>query len=496
MMIASYTDDDTICAISTPAGMGGIAVIRISGKDAMPIVARCWKGAAIEQMKSHTAHLGRIIDPADGSVLDEVVLTIFRTPHSFTGEDVIEISCHGSPWIQQEMVNLLIRCGCRAATGGEFTRRAFTNGRLDLSQAEAVADVIASSSRASHRIAMSQMRGDFSRQLSMLRERLLHFVSLMELELDFSEEEVEFADRRHLVELAEEIRGVIARLTHSFAVGNAIKNGLPVAIVGETNAGKSTLLNYLLHDDRALVSDIHGTTRDVIEDTITLGGTLFRFIDTAGIRETTDRIEEMGIERTFRKMSEAQIVLWVIDGTTPIDEIAPLAARILPTIFVEKDSGAAIDGISTECEGCEADVASDGRRLIAVVNKGDLLSRGQEAALRDALAGMLPAGTPTIIISAREHTNLDALQHALLDAAALPDNDANEVIVTNARHYAALAKAGEAIARAIDGLQAGISGDFVSQDIRECMHYLGEITGEITPTDVLSTIFRHFCIGK
>ena len=277
MMIASYTDDDTICAISTPAGMGGIAVIRISGRDAMPIVARCWKGAAIEQMKSHTAHLGRIIDPADGSVLDEVVLTVFRAPHSFTGEDVIEISCHGSRWIQQEMVNLLIRCGCRAATGGEFTRRAFTNGRLDLSQAEAVADVIASSSRASHRIAMSQMRGDFSRELSMLRERLLHFVSLMELELDFSEEEVEFADRRHLVELAEEIRGVIARLTHSFAVGNAIKNGLPVAIVGETNAGKSTLLNYLLHDDRALVSDIHGTTRDVIEDTITLGGTLFRF---------------------------------------------------------------------------------------------------------------------------------------------------------------------------------------------------------------------------
>lgn len=496
MMIASYTNDDTICAISTPAGMGGIAVIRVSGGDAVAIVARCWQGAAIGQMKSHTAHLGRIIDPADGSVLDEVVLTIFRTPHSFTGEDVIEISCHGSPWIQQEMVNLLIRCGCRAATGGEFTRRAFTNGRLDLSQAEAVADVIASSSRASHRIAMSQMRGDFSRQLSMLRERLLHFVSLMELELDFSEEEVEFADRGHLVALAEEIRGVIARLTHSFAVGNAIKNGLPVAIVGETNAGKSTLLNYLLHDDRALVSDIHGTTRDVIEDTITLGGTLFRFIDTAGIRETTDRIEEMGIERTFRKMSEAQIVLWVIDGTTPASEIAPLAARILPTIFVEKDSGAAIDGISTECEGCAADVASAGRRLIAVVNKGDLLGNEQEAALRDALAGMLPTGTPTIVISAREHTNLDALQHALLDAAALPDNDANEVIVTNARHYAALAKAGEAIARAIDGLQAGISGDFVSQDIRECMHYLGEITGEITPTDVLTSIFQHFCIGK
>lgn len=472
MMIDTLSNEDTICAISTPAGMGGIAVIRVSGADAVTTVSRCWHGAALSDMKSHTAHLGQIIDPAaDGSLLDEVVLTLFRAPHSFTGEDVIEISCHGSRWIQQELVNLLIRCGCRAATGGEFTRRAFSNGRLDLSQAEAVADVIASSSRASHRIAMSQMRGDFSRELSGLREQLLHFVSLMELELDFSEEEVEFADRSHLITLAEQIQGVVTRLTESFAVGNAIKNGLPVAIVGETNAGKSTLLNYLLHDDRALVSDIHGTTRDVIEDTITLGGTLFRFIDTAGIRDTTDRIEAMGIERTFSKMSEAQIVLWVIDGTTPVAAIEPLAARILPTV-------------------------APGSHLIAVINKADLITDTQHATLRQALTALLPDGTPTVSISAREHTNLNALQAELIHAAAIPEADANQVIVTNARHYQSLTHAGEAIARAIHGLRQGISGDFVSQDIRECMHYLGEITGEITPTHILTTIFQHFCIGK
>ena len=289
-MTGNVTFDDTICAISTPAGTGGIAVVRVSGADALTIVSKCWKGIDLSTAKRHTAHLGRIIDTTDGSTLDEVVLTLFRTPHSFTGDDVVEISCHGSQWIQRELVNTLIRCGCRAATGGEFTRRAFSNGRIDLSQAEAIADVIASSSRASHRIAISQMRGDFSRELNSLREQLLKFASLMELELDFSEEEVEFADRKALVTLAKSIKNVVDSLADSFSVGNAIKNGLPVAIVGETNAGKSTLLNYLLHDDRALVSDIHGTTRDVIEDTITLGGVLFRFIDTAGIRETSDTI--------------------------------------------------------------------------------------------------------------------------------------------------------------------------------------------------------------
>ena len=465
-------NEDTICAISTPSGVGGIAVIRISGKDAIKIVSRCWKGMPIEEMKSHTAHFGRIIDTTDNSLLDEVVLTLFRAPHSFTGEDVIEISCHGSLWIQQQMINELIRCGCRAATGGEYTRRAFTNGKMDLSQAEAVADVIASSSRASHRIAMSQMRGAFSQELNALRDKLLEFVSLMELELDFSEEEVEFADRKRLIDLAEKIKQVIDALAGSFAMGNVIKNGLPVAIVGETNAGKSTLLNYLLHDERALVSDIHGTTRDVIEDTITIGGTLFRFIDTAGIRETTDTIENMGIQRTFKKLHEAQLVLWIIDGTTSADDVRALSHKILET------------------------ATATGKSLIVLVNKCDIITAEQTEALKSVLADILPDAAKVMFISARERLNLDELQQALISAAAIPENGGNEVIVTNARHYEALVKAAEAISRSIDGLRGGISGDFVSQDIRECMYYLGEITGEITPTDILSSIFSRFCIGK
>ena len=480
-MTGNVTFDDTICAISTPAGTGGIAVVRVSGADALTIVSKCWKGIDLSTAKSHTAHLGRIIDTTDGSTLDEVVLTLFRTPHSFTGEDVVEISCHGSQWIQRELVNTLIRCGCRAATGGEFTRRAFSNGRIDLSQAEAIADVIASSSRASHRIAISQMRGDFSRELNSLREQLLKFASLMELELDFSEEEVEFADRKALVTLAKSIKNVVDSLADSFSVGNAIKNGLPVAIVGETNAGKSTLLNYLLHDDRALVSDIHGTTRDVIEDTITLGGVLFRFIDTAGIRETSDTIENMGIERTFRKIDEAQLVLWIIDGTTHPDTLKTVAGRILPGVVQSTRSASA---------------ATPAKQLIAVVNKSDLMTEEGKAEMDRELDNLLPVNAEKIFISARQRTNLDRLEKSLIDAASLPDNDANEVIVTNARHFEALIKAGEALSRSIQGLETGISGDFVSQDIRECMHYLGEITGEITPTDILTSIFSHFCIGK
>lgn len=455
--------------------------MRVSGADALTIVSKCWKGIDLSTAKSHTAHLGRIIDTTDGSTLDEVVLTLFRTPHSFTGEDVVEISCHGSQWIQRELVNTLIRCGCRAATGGEFTRRAFSNGRIDLSQAEAIADVIASSSRASHRIAISQMRGDFSRELNSLREQLLKFASLMELELDFSEEEVEFADRKALVTLAKSIKNVVDSLADSFSVGNAIKNGLPVAIVGETNAGKSTLLNYLLHDDRALVSDIHGTTRDVIEDTITLGGVLFRFIDTAGIRETSDTIENMGIERTFRKIDEAQLVLWIIDGTTHPDTLKTVAGRILPGVVQSTRSASA---------------ATPAKQLIAVVNKSDLMTEEGKAEMDRELDNLLPVNAEKIFISARQRTNLDRLEKSLIDAASLPDNDANEVIVTNARHFEALIKAGEALSRSIQGLETGISGDFVSQDIRECMHYLGEITGEITPTDILTSIFSHFCIGK
>lgn len=462
--------EDTICAISTAPGVGGIAVIRISGKQAIECVTKCWRGADISAMKSHTAHFGRIID-INSSILDEVVLTLFRNPHSFTGEDVIEIACHGSTWIQQQIVNSLIACGCRPATGGEFTRRAYTNGRMDLSQAEAVADLIASSSRASHRIALNQMRGAFSRELSTLREKLLEFVSLIELELDFTEEDVEFADRTRLLELATHIKDKVDSLAGSFAMGNAIKNGIPCAIVGETNAGKSTLLNLLLRDDRALVSDIHGTTRDVIEDTITIGGTLFRFIDTAGIRETDDTIESMGIERTFKKLNEAQIVLWVIDAGTPFEKITELSQRILSD--------------------------SEGKTLITIVNKIDTLDDTRKHEITEFMQSLVNKRSTIAYISAKNALGIDDLENTLVKCAALPDTDnANEVIVTNARHYEALIRASEAITRAIDGLQMGISGDFVSQDIRECMHYLGEITGEISTNEILGSIFTRFCIGK
>ena len=461
--------DSTICAISTAAGTGGIAVIRVSGKDAIDNTSKVWQGKPIGQMPSHTAHLGRIVGP-DGYVVDEVVLTLFRSPRSFTGDDTIEISCHGSVWIQQQIINLLISAGCRMATGGEFTQRAFLNGRLDLSQAEAIADLIASSSQAAHRIAFSQMRGQFSHRLAQLREQLLEFVSLMELELDFSEEEVEFADRSRLLALATDIHTEISRLEQSFAVGNAIKNGIPVAIVGETNVGKSTLLNTLLHDDRALVSDIHGTTRDVIEDTIVIAGTLFRLIDTAGIRTTSDVVESMGIERTFRKLDQASIVLWLIDATAPTTDIHTTFTRI-------------------------ANATADTTRIVPIINKADLATANQLTAAADAIASHLPQAQ-SLQISAKSAIGIDTLQQRICALAALPQNDANEVIVTNARHYAALRSARQAIERAIDGLRNGLSGDFVSQDIRETMHYLGEITGEITPNDILGTIFSHFCIGK
>ena len=464
-----YSNESTICAISTPHGTGGIAVIRISGPQAINIVSQCWKGAPIAHMASHTAHLGNILF-ADGQMLDQVVLTLFRAPNTFTGEDVIEISCHGSVWIQQQIVNRLIEGGCQAASAGEFTRRACANHRIDLSQAEAIADVIAASSRAAHRIAINQMRGAFSNQLADLRTQLLDFVSLIELELDFSEEEVEFANRTQLLTLANHILDIITRLANSFATGNVIKNGLPVAIAGETNAGKSTLLNYLLHDDRALVSNIHGTTRDVIEDTITLGGTLFRFIDTAGIRHTHDTIEAMGIERTFKKINEAQLVLWLIDGTNPPQHLAQLSTEILPH--------------------------TAGKQLIAVVNKDDCLNDEQRQAITDALTQLLPPDAQHIFISAKQQTALTQLQNMLIEAAALPEADESQVIVTNARHYQALTRAQQALQRAIQGLTDGLSGDFVSQDIREAMHYLGEITGEITTHDILGNIFSRFCIGK
>ena len=454
---------DTICAVSTPQGRGGIAVIRVSGPQALDIVQRCWQGKPLADMATHTVHLGNVVDHA-GELLDQVVLTIFRAPNSFTGEDVVELTCHGSTWIQQQVIHALIDAGCRHAMAGEFTRRAFANGRMDLSQAEAVADVIEAQSRVAHHVAMNQMRGRYSDELHGLRDKLLRFVSLIELELDFSEEDVTFADRGEVTALARDIHALISRLADSYRDGNAIRNGMPVAIVGQTNAGKSTLLNALLRDDRALVSDIHGTTRDTIEDTIVIGGTLFRFIDTAGIRQSSDTVERMGIERSWQAIDKANVVLWVVDVTSA-------------------DTSMARD-ILARCKG---------KALIAVLNKTDL---DDDIATRSELNDILPEGTQVVAMSAKNVDDVEALRALIVEAATQPEVDADAVIVTNARHYEALIRAREALTRAIDGLDNGLSGDLLGQDIRECLHWLGSITGEVTTDDILGEIFSHFCIGK
>lgn len=463
-------NQDTICAIATAQG-GAIGSIRVSGPEAIEITDRIFtpaqSGKRLGDQKPYTLTFGHIYN--DNEVVDEVLVSVFRAPHSYTGEDSTEIACHGSSYILQQVMQLLIKNGCRMAQPGEYTQRAFLNGKMDLSQAEAVADLIASSSAATHRLAMSQMRGGFSKELAELREKLLNFTSMIELELDFSEEDVEFADRSALLRLANDIEGVISRLANSFNVGNAIKNGVPVAIIGETNAGKSTLLNVLLNEDKAIVSDIHGTTRDVIEDTVNIGGITFRFIDTAGIRETNDTIESLGIERTFQKLEQAEIVLWMIDSAHAATQIAQLSDQVL-----------------SRCKH---------KHLILVLNKADLINDVQKSEVISLLSGF-PQKSPSLFISAKQRLATDELEKLLIEAAHLPAITQNDVIVTNVRHYEALTRALGAIRRVQEGLTAHISGDFLSQDIRECIFHLSDIAGEVTNDMVLQNIFRNFCIGK
>lgn len=459
---------DTICAISTAQG-GAIGVIRVSGSEAIAITSKIFvplNNIPLEERKAYTLIFGKIMGD-NNEMIDEVLVSLFRAPHSYTGEDAVEISCHGSTYILQQIMQRLIHEGCRMAKPGEYTQRAFLNGKMDLSQAEAVADLIASSSAATHRLAMSQMRGGFSKELSELRNKLLHLTSLMELELDFSDhEELEFADRSELQSIADEIEHLISKLTDSFSIGNAIKNGIPVAIIGETNAGKSTLLNALLNEEKAIVSDIHGTTRDVIEDTINIQGITFRFIDTAGIRETSDTIESIGIKRTFEKLEQANIVLWMIDGKDN-KNICTLKEELLPL-----------------CEG---------KQLIILFNKTDLLNEQQKAALTSSLSDI---DAPQLFISAKSGKGLSQLENKLVETAHIPEISQNDIIVTNVRHYEALTLALSAIHRVQEGLTYNLSGDFISQDLRECIHHLSDIAGEVTTDSVLENIFKHFCIGK
>ncbi len=464
------TEQLTICAVTTGRGGGAVSMIRLSGDQSISITDSIFQSPKankkLSEQKANTLHFGRIVNA--GTVLDEVVVSLYRAPHSYTGEDVIEITCHGSVYVQQQLLQLLIRKGARYAKPGEFTQRAFMNGKMDLSQAEAVADLVASSSGAAHKVAMNQMRGGFSDELMKLREQLLNFTSMVELELDFSEEDVEFADRKQLYDLASNVEKTINGLANSFQLGNVIKNGIPVAIIGETNVGKSTLLNTLLNEEKAIVSEIEGTTRDVIEDVMNIDGIAFRFIDTAGIRDTTDKIETLGIERTFRKIEQADIVLLLVDLTRDYSQGLENLKLIRQKIKNQK--------------------------LIIVGNKTDQKTDEEVELFRQQFK---PGERESLLcISAKGKQHIDELKDLLTDTINLSSVDNNEVIITNVRHYEALNSALEAIHRVLEGLDAHISGDFLSQDIRECIHYLGEITGQITNDEILGNIFSHFCIGK
>lgn len=447
---------DTICALATPAG-GAIGIIRISGPAAITItdqVFRNRKEKRLADCKGQTLHYGEIVDKT-GHTIDDVLVSIFRAPHSYTGEDSTEISCHGSRYVLSEIIKLLIDHGCRQAEPGEYTRRAYMNGKMDLSQAEAVADLIASTNRATHKMALSQLKGHFSNELALLREQLLKMTSLLELELDFSDhEELEFADRSELQALAKAIDNRVCQLAHSFETGNAIKQGVPVAIVGKTNVGKSTLLNQLLHEEKAIVSNIHGTTRDVIEDCTTIEGITFRFIDTAGIRHTDDVVENIGIERTFQKLNEATIVLWVIDATPSTQEIQEMQKK------------------------------AQGKKLIIVHNKIDDASEA--------------ASSQYLNISAKYGKNLSTLEHLLVETADIPEITENDVIITSARHYQALTLAHTSLERVLEAMDMGLSGDLIAEDLKIALDDLQEITGKgrITPQETLNNIFKHFCIGK
>lgn len=457
----SSISTDTITALATQPG-GAIGVVRVSGAKAIELTEKVFRGVGkkpLHEAKGNTLHYGEIVGK-DGKEIDDVLVSVFRAPHSYTGEDSTEISCHGSAYVLNQVVKALIDAGCRQARPGEYTQRAYLNGKMDLSQAEAVADLIAATNRASHQVALSQLKGHFSSELSKLRDQLLKMTSLLELELDFSDhEELEFADRGELKALAETIHERISVLIRSFETGNALKRGVPVAIIGKTNVGKSTLLNCLLHEEKAIVSNIHGTTRDVIEDTTEIQGITFRFIDTAGLRNTDDQVEQLGIERSYKKLAEARIILWVVDATPSLSELSEMQAR---------------------CKG---------KSLILVRNKVDE-TNAEELSVGDSHC-------PIVAISAKYKRNIDQLEQLIYASANIPEINENSVIITSVRHYEALTRADESILRVIDALSMSLSGDLISEDLRICLDELADITGgQITPNEVLGNIFKHFCIGK